>query len=128
LWAVNVDGTSLRWRPLQVSEQTYYRWRNQFGWLKTDDAKRLKDLERENATLRRLLAAAELEKDELKEIARGKLLSPERRRAAVRHLMTSMGLSERFACRVTGQTELRSDTSQQTRRRLIPTLRWLVAA
>src|SRR3954463_217101 len=41
-------------RELQVSEQTYYRWRNQFGGLKADDAKRLKDLERENATLKRL--------------------------------------------------------------------------
>jgi transposase-like protein len=45
-------------RELQVSEQTYYRWRNQFGGLKADDAKRLKDLERENATLKRLLADA----------------------------------------------------------------------
>ena len=45
--------------------------RNQFGGLKAEDAKRLKDLERENATLKRLLADAELEKDALKEIARG---------------------------------------------------------
>jgi hypothetical protein len=45
--------------------------RNQFGGLKADDAKRLKDLERENATLKRLLAAAELRKAALKEIARG---------------------------------------------------------
>jgi putative transposase len=58
-------------RELQVSQQTYYRWRNQFGGLKADDAKRLKDLERENATLKRLLAEAELEKAALKEIARG---------------------------------------------------------
>jgi transposase-like protein len=49
-------------RELQVSEQTYYRWRNQFGGLKSDDAKRLKDPKRENATLKRLLADAELEK------------------------------------------------------------------
>ena len=56
---------------LGVSEQTYYRWRNQFGGLKADDAKRLKELERENATLKRLLADAELEKAALKEIARG---------------------------------------------------------
>jgi putative transposase len=41
-------------RELGVSEQTYYRWRNQFGGLKGDDAKRLKDLARENATLKRL--------------------------------------------------------------------------
>jgi putative transposase len=58
-------------RELQVSEPTYYRWRNQFGGLKADDAKRLKDLERENATLKRLLADAELEKAALKEIGRG---------------------------------------------------------
>lgn len=48
-------------RELQVTEATYYRWRNQFGGLKADDAKRLKDLEKENATLKRLLADAELE-------------------------------------------------------------------
>ena len=58
-------------RELGGAEQTYYRWRNQFGGLKADDAKRLKDLERENATLKRLLADAELEKAALKEIARG---------------------------------------------------------
>jgi putative transposase len=58
-------------RQLQVSEQTYFRWRNQFGGLKADDAKRLKEFERENATLKRLLADAELEKAALKEIARG---------------------------------------------------------
>jgi putative transposase len=56
---------------LGVSEQTYYRCRNQFGGLKADDAKRLKDLERENATLKRLLGDAELEKAALKEITRG---------------------------------------------------------
>ncbi len=54
---------------LGVAEQTYYRWRNQFGGLKAEDAKKLKDLERENATLKRLLADAELEKAALKEIA-----------------------------------------------------------
>ena len=58
-------------RELSVSEATYHRWRNQFGGLKAEDAKRLKDLERENATLKRLLAEAELEKSALKEIARG---------------------------------------------------------
>ena len=58
-------------RELAISEQTYYRWRNQFGGLKADDAKRLKDLERENAALKRLLADAELETAALKEIARG---------------------------------------------------------
>ena len=56
-------------RELGVAEQTYYRWRNQFGGLKADAAKKLKDLDRENATLKRLLADAELEKAALKEIA-----------------------------------------------------------
>ena len=57
-------------RELGIAEQTYYRWRNQFGGLKADDAKRLKDLEKENSSLKRLLADAELEKAALKEIAR----------------------------------------------------------
>ena len=58
-------------RELGVAEQTYYRWRNQFGGLKADEAKRLKDLEKEDSTLKRLLADAELEKAALKEIASG---------------------------------------------------------
>ena len=58
-------------RELGVSEATYHRWRNQFGGLKANDGKRLKNLERQNATLKRLLADAELEKVALKEIAKG---------------------------------------------------------
>ena len=58
-------------RELGVSEQTYYRWRNQYGGLKADDAKRLKELEGENARLKKLLAEAELDKAMLKEIAQG---------------------------------------------------------
>jgi putative transposase len=58
-------------RELQVSEQTYYRWRNQYGGLKAADAKRLKELEKQNATLKRLLADAELEKAALKELGEG---------------------------------------------------------
>jgi len=54
-------------RELGVSEATYHRWRHQFGGLKAEDTKRLKALERENATLKRLLAEAELEKDALRE-------------------------------------------------------------
>ena len=65
-------------RELQVSEQTYYRWRNQFGGLKADDAKKLKELERENATLKRLLADAQLEKAALEEIAQGNFRARDR--------------------------------------------------
>ena len=54
-----------------MTEQTYYRWRNQYGGLKAEDAKRLKELEKQNATLKRLLAEAELEKAALKELAEG---------------------------------------------------------
>jgi putative transposase len=48
-------------KELGISEQTYHRWRNQYGWMKADDAKRLKELERENATLKRIGADKELE-------------------------------------------------------------------
>ena len=56
---------------LGVSEQTYYRWRKEYGGLKTDQAKKLKELEKENARLKRLLADAELDKAILKEAASG---------------------------------------------------------
>ena len=59
-------------RELGVWESTYYRWRERYGGMDVDDAKRLKELEKENATLKRLLADAEVEKAALKEIARGK--------------------------------------------------------
>jgi transposase-like protein len=65
--------TAAMCRELGAAEATYHRWRNQFRGLKADDAKRLKDLERENCTLKRLLADAELEKAALKEIAGGNL-------------------------------------------------------
>jgi len=45
-----------------VAEQTYYRWRSQVGGLRADDARRLTELEKENSTLKRLLANAEWEK------------------------------------------------------------------
>ena len=59
-------------RSLNISEQSYYRWRRDYGGLKLDQAKRLKDLERENARLKKLLAEAELDKSALKENAEGK--------------------------------------------------------
>jgi len=49
-------------RKLGVTEQTYYRWKREYGGLRTDQAKRLKDLEKENGRLKRLLADAELDK------------------------------------------------------------------
>ena len=58
-------------RKLGVTEQTYYRWRKEYGGMKTDQAKRLKDLEKENGRLKRLLAEAELDKAILREAASG---------------------------------------------------------
>ena len=58
-------------RKLGVSEQTYYRWRKEYGGLRTDQAKRLKDLERANERLKRLVAEAELDKAILWEAAAG---------------------------------------------------------
>ena len=90
-------------KQVEISEQTYHRWRNQYGGMKADDAKRLRELERENARLKRIVADKELEIDALKEIARGKLVSPSRRREAVCMLQDRLKLLERRACRVTGQ-------------------------
>jgi transposase-like protein len=58
-------------KHLEISEATYHRWRTQYGGLKADDAKRFKELTAENARLKRLLAEAELEKDALRELAKG---------------------------------------------------------
>src|SRR5947208_16997175 len=58
-------------KALEVSENTYHRWRNQYGGMKADDAKRLKELERENARLKAIVADQALEKQALKEVAKG---------------------------------------------------------
>jgi putative transposase len=58
-------------RKIGVTEQTYYRWKKEYGGLRIDQAKRLKELEKENARLKRLLADAELDKAILKEAASG---------------------------------------------------------
>lgn len=58
-------------RQLEIAESTWARWLNQYGGMKADDAKRLKELEGENARLKKLLAEAELDKAMLKEIAQG---------------------------------------------------------
>ena len=58
-------------RHLEIAESTWHRWLTQYGGMKASDAKRLKELEGENARLKRLLADAELDKDMLREIASG---------------------------------------------------------
>ena len=58
-------------KALGIAEATYHRWRSQFGGIKADEMKRLKELEKENARLKRLLADAELDKAILREAASG---------------------------------------------------------
>ena len=58
-------------RKLGVTEQTYYRWRKEYGGLRIDQAKRLKELEQENARLKKLVADLSLDKAILKEAAPG---------------------------------------------------------
>jgi putative transposase len=58
-------------KQMEISEATYHRLRAQYGGLKANDAKRLKELAAENTRLKRLLAEAELEKDALRELAKG---------------------------------------------------------
>ena len=58
-------------RKIGVSEQTYYRWRKEYGGLRTDQAKRLKELDKENGRLKKLVAEQALDIQILKEAASG---------------------------------------------------------
>ena len=89
-------------RHLEVSEQTYHRWRNQLGGMKADDARRLKELERKNR------AQANRGRQGAREPGaagdrQGKLVSPSRRRRAVQVLQERLDLSQRRACQIVGQ-------------------------
>jgi putative transposase len=58
-------------RELGISEATFHRWRDRYGGMSTSEAKRLKELEKENTRLKKLLAEKELDIDILKEVSRG---------------------------------------------------------
>jgi transposase-like protein len=58
-------------RKLGITEQTYYRWRREYGGMKVDQAKRLKELEKENTRLKKLVADLSLDNAILKEVSRG---------------------------------------------------------
>ena len=64
---------ALACKDAAISEQSYFRWRKEYGGVPIEQAKRLKDLERENARLRRLVADLSLEKQILKDVASGNL-------------------------------------------------------
>jgi putative transposase len=60
-------------REAGISEQSFYRWRKEYGGLQVEQAKRMKDLEKENSRLKRLVADLSLEKQVLADIASGNL-------------------------------------------------------
>ena len=59
-------------KKIGVAEQTYYRWRKEYGSLSVDQTKRLKEIEKEDTRLRKLVADLSLDKARLKEVAKGK--------------------------------------------------------
>ncbi len=67
------QGTTLPvvWKKIEVSDCTYYRWRKEYGGMRIEQAKRLKELEQENSRLKRLVADISLDNAILKEAARG---------------------------------------------------------
>ena len=65
--------TPVACRDAGISLQIFYRWRKEYGGLEIDQAKRMKDLERENVRLKRLVADLSLEKQVLKDVASGNL-------------------------------------------------------
>ncbi len=62
---------ALAFKEAAITEQTYYRWRKEYGGLGVDQAKRLKELEQENSKLKRLVAELSLDKQVLQDLARG---------------------------------------------------------
>ncbi|MEZ5681205.1 MAG: IS3 family transposase [Erythrobacter sp.] len=83
-----------------VSEATIYNWKSKYGGLEVSEARRLRELESENAKLKRLLADTMLDNVALKDLLGKKVLTPAAMREAVAHLQTCHGMSERRACRV----------------------------
>ena len=92
-------------RKLGIPEQTYYKWRKEYGGMKVDQAKRLKELEVENSRLKKLVADLTLDKDILKEAASKKLLSPAKRRILIKRIQERFShVSQRRACKILGQS------------------------
>ncbi|GAB4257471.1 MAG: transposase [Thermoleophilia bacterium] len=74
LQEADVDGASVRdvCSRHGICEQTFYRWRRRYGGMQVDEVKRLRELEAENARLKRLLAESALEIDAIREVLRGR--------------------------------------------------------
>jgi transposase-like protein len=96
------DGVVIRYlcRKRNITEQTFFQWRNKYNGMTVPEARQLKDLEAENAKLKKLLAEQLLAIEGLKEIA-GKMVTPAARRQAL-DILGRKGLSECAACRFAG--------------------------
>src|SRR5688500_14724266 len=88
---------ALACKEAEISEQSYFRWRKEYGGVAVEQAKRLKDLERENARLRRLVADLSLEKQILKDVASG---NPARSGAGRRWMGSGRNTASRSATAV----------------------------
>jgi putative transposase len=88
-------------RPALISSQhTFYRWRRKYGGMDVSEAKKLKNLERENAELKRLVADLSLDSRALKELNSKKMVRLADRRRRAEYLQRATGLSERRSCRL----------------------------
>ena len=96
------DSAAAAAKTIGVAEQTFYRWRKEYGGLRTDQAKRLKALEKENARLKWLLADAELEKQSCRKPCR-ETSEPDEAMSSCRDALGRDHVSERRACRILGQ-------------------------
>ncbi|WP_409997237.1 IS3 family transposase [Bradyrhizobium cosmicum] len=83
-----------------VSEATLYNWKAKYGGMDVSEAKRLKQLEEENAKLKKLLAEQMLDAAALRELLFKKMVGPAAQREAVAHLQAELGVSERRACSI----------------------------
>ncbi|MFC2167193.1 IS3 family transposase [Acidobacteriota bacterium] len=92
-------------RKLGISEQTYYRWRKDYGGMRVDQARSLKELELENSRLKKLVADLSLDKAILEVAKPGKFLSPVKKSRAVNHVCKVLAVSQRRACQVLGQPQ-----------------------
>ena len=85
-----------------VSDHTFYRWRQQYGGLRIDQARRLREMEAENAPSQACSGRSDVGQPDAERGCRGKLLSPSRRRQCSEQVREVLGVSERRVCKVLG--------------------------
>ncbi|WP_096461605.1 IS3 family transposase [Sulfurifustis variabilis] len=90
------------WRRHGISSATYYKWKAKYGGLDVAELKRMKELETENARLKRMFAELSLENHALKDLIPKKALSPAERRESAAYLVGQHGLAVRRACTAVG--------------------------